>query len=296
MNLFRLVVSDMTTVLPKVSQLSQRVVRILGCNPGPMTLQGTNSYLIGMGKKRILLDTTEPNVSEYTNLLKQYLDEHNISLQHILVTHWHHDHVGGIGNIFEVIKPDCPVSKLCHLSQKTDAKPTPNVEYTYLTDGQKLLTEGATLQIVHTPGHTEDHMIVILEEENALFSGDCVLGEGTCIFENLSDYMKSLERLLNLKSDIIYPGHGPVINDPHKKITLYIQNRLMREEEILDILKNNSSKFLSIMDITKLIYRNISDKLLLAAANNVSLHLKKLIEEEKVGTYEENDEIKYKLL
>ncbi|XP_067128945.1 endoribonuclease LACTB2 [Centruroides vittatus] len=285
----------MTTVLPKVSQLSQRVVRILGCNPGPMTLQGTNSYLIGYGKRRILLDTTEPNKTEYTKLLKQYLEEHDISLQHILVTHWHYDHVGGIRDIFEIIEPDCPVSKL-PLLKKEDIKPTSDVEYEYLTDGQKVLTEGATLRIVHTPGHTEDHMVVVLEEENALFSGDCVLGEGTCVFENLSQYMKSLEKLLNLKSSIIYPGHGPVVENPEEKITLYIQNRLSREEEIIDVLKNNSSKFLSIMDITKVIYLNLSPKLLYAAANNVKLHLNKLTEDGKVETSEENGEKKYRLL
>ncbi|XP_023236921.1 endoribonuclease LACTB2-like [Centruroides sculpturatus] len=285
----------MTTVLPKVSQLSQRVVRILGCNPGPMTLQGTNSYLIGYGKRRILLDTTEPNKTEYTKLLKQYLEEHDISLQHILLTHWHHDHVGGIRDIFEIIKPDCPVSKL-PLLNKEDIKPTSDIEYKYLTDGQKVLTEGATLRIVHTPGHTEDHMVVVLEEENALFSGDCVLGEGTCVFENLSQYMKSLEKLLNLKSSIIYPGHGPVVENPEEKITLYIQNRLSREEEIIDVLKNNSSKFLSIMDITKVVYLNLSPKLLYAAANNVHLHLNKLIEDGKVETSEENGEKKYRLL
>jgi len=85
--------------VPKISQISPRIIRILGCNPGPMTLQGTNTYLIGTGSKRILLDTGDGLVPEYIDLLSSVLTTNQITLEHIVLTHWHPDHVGGVDEI-----------------------------------------------------------------------------------------------------------------------------------------------------------------------------------------------------
>ena len=95
-------------------------------------------------------------------------------------------------------------------------------------DGQVFETDGATLKAFHTPGHTSDsivlHFLVMLflcflaitkscclQEENAIFSGDTILGEGTTVFEDYVNYMQSLQKILELKPKVIYPGHGPVI-------------------------------------------------------------------------------------
>lgn len=94
-----------------------------------------------------------------------------------------------------------------------------------------------------------------------MFSGDCILGEGTAVFEDLSDYMKSLNLILGLKPDIIYPGHGPVIESPLPKIKFYIDHRMLREKQIFDFMKENVGKKITAMNIVKKIYVVISSLL-----------------------------------
>lgn len=271
----------MTTVLPKVSKLSPRIIRILGCNPGKMTLQGTNTYIIGTGRKRLLLDTGEKNKQEYIGELKKVLAEESIVIDNIVVTHWHYDHIGGLEDVKSILNNGHKSWKYPRSDEKEDVH-----SINYLNDGQELSVEGASLRVHHTPGHTTDHIVLHLEEENAVFSGDCILGEGTTVFEDLYDYMRSLSHILQMNPSIIYPGHGPVIEAPTEKIQQYINHRNMRESQIKEVLSERSN-LLTEMEIVKILYKDTPESLYQAAAKNVNQHLLKL---EKEGTVIRNED------
>ncbi|KAI5925614.1 putative metallo-beta-lactamase domain protein [Camillea tinctor] len=278
--------------IPEVERLSPACIRILGGNPGKFTLQGTNTYLIGTGPRRLLIDTGEGKPS-WIAALKRTLDEEKATVYQALVTHWHPDHVKGIPHLLE------------HSPQTTVHKHDPSDGQLDIVDGQTFEVEGATLTAVHTPGHTADHMSFVLREEDALFTGDNVLGHGTAVFEDLGLYLASLARMQGLVSGRAYPGHGPVLAEARTKISEYISHRRQRELQVLQTLASGSSSPASPnngdppsaataaeghanpgtwtpMELVRVIYRDIPESLHVPAAGGVVQILQKLLSEDKV--------------
>jgi endoribonuclease LACTB2 len=212
----------------------------------------------------VLIDSGEPKTAEaYVKLLGSVLNEENATIEHLVVTHWHQDHIGGADSVRNLVKKLFPTDKQLTV-WKLPRSPTDkersdyekSVQWEPLKNDQVVEVEGAKLQIKYTPGHTSDHACLLLQDENILFSGDCILGEGTSVFEDLHDYMLSLNKILDMQPKMIYPGHGPVINDPLPRIQYYIKHRQQRENEILWMLQEQgSNKSMTEMDIVKLIYK-----------------------------------------
>jgi ribonuclease/clavin/mitogillin len=154
-----------------------------------------------------------------------------------------------------------------------------------IVSGQTFQVIGATLRALHCPGHTTDHTAFILEEEDALFTGDNVLGHGTAVFENLSTYLNSLETMKDVFNGRAYPGHGAVIDNGKARILEYIQHRQEREDQVLGVLSespDNGANCWASMDIVKIVYRDVPENLHESANGGVIQVLRKLQQEGKV--------------
>lgn len=183
-------------------------------------------------------------------------------------------------------------------------KNTPQEGQQEIEDGQVFTVEGAALRAVFSPGHTEDHTALILLEEDAMFTGDNVLGQGTAVFEDLLTYIKSLEKMKGMFKGRAYPGHGPVIEDGPATIRDYIQHRQQRENQVVEVLrsdihhpdqpyKDKPDEWTS-MEIVKIIYRDVPENLHHAANRGVLQILHKLLAEDKVVEIKETQKWRIK--
>lgn len=244
--------------------------------------------------RRLLIDTTDPGKRDYLNILEGVLNEENATISTIIATHWHHDHVGSIEDVKlkKLVSDDCKIWKFPRSDATEDYG---SLKFLDLVDRQEFdLNDGTKIKIYHTPGHTTDHIILFNETTKELFSGDCILGEGTAVFEDLFDYMKSLEIIMQLQPAIIYPGHADVIADkPIEKIQYYINHRNERERQILETIFN-SKEPLTGLAIVKIVYTTTPSYLYSAALKNVDQHLIKLKKEGKVVEVEKNNEVSWK--
>ncbi|OGE53880.1 hypothetical protein PENARI_c007G12135 [Penicillium arizonense] len=237
--------------LPVVTELSAEVVRILGGNPGDMQLQGTNTYLVGSGQTRILIDTGQ-GCQLWIETLVNFLKQHHLSISQVLLTHWHSDHTGGLRAL------------LCHYPHLEGAiyKADPDRGQNPIHDGQIFATDGATIQAFFTPGHSTDHMCFILEETGAIFTGDNILGHGTSVVvENLGLYLKSIQKMRQrVHSESIrvgYPGHGAVIEDPTAKLMVYARHWEVLEKAVYSTFMTGSLKekaLLTAREVTSRLY------------------------------------------
>ena len=232
--------------------------------PHQFTLQGTNTYILGTGAKRLIIDTAQGHV-EWSTLIASTLLSCSSSLSHVLLTHWHGDHTGGVPDL---IRQNPSLSSSIY-------KNSPDKGQQPIYDGQIFEVEGATVRAVHTPGHSHDHMCFILEEENAMFTGDNILGHGTSAIEDLPTFMSTLRKMQAQNCAIGYPAHGSVIRNLPLKLTVELNQKLRREKHVLETLKVFKEQF-SKMGLRKRIASVTTDELVLAMYGGVGDEIREM--------------------
>lgn len=259
-----------------LAQLSPLIQRVIANNPGPFTYTGTGVYIIG--DKNVAVIDPGPALPEHRAALDKALEGRRVS--HVLMTHHHIDHsplaiplardhgceVYGYGL---QIRP--PEGGEVRLEAGDDLSFKPDVE---IRCGDVIKGDGWTIDAIHTPGHTSNHMCFGLREENTLFSGDHIMGWSTSVVSppdgHMGDYLESLERIKARKFNRIWPTHGPCIDEVDTFVGAYIDHRLSRETQIMDALNVGLTQ---IMPIVEKLYVDVDKRLYPAAAHSVLSHL-----------------------
>jgi glyoxylase-like metal-dependent hydrolase (beta-lactamase superfamily II) len=257
-----------------IEQPHPLVRRLLAPNPSPFTYSGTQTYIVGQGEVAVI--DPGPADSDHIDALRAALDGERISA--IVCTHTHRDH-SPASRLLKAIS-GAPIIGCAPLALDDDG---PRADAAFdrdydpdrvLGDGDRLEGPDWTLEAVHTPGHTSNHLCFALPQAGALFTGDHVMGWSTTIVSppdgDMAAYMASLRKLL-LRDDMIYfPAHGPAVEAPKKLVRGLIQHRLMREAQILREIGEDEGR---IEDMVPRMYKSIDPRLFPAAARSVLAHL-----------------------
>jgi glyoxylase-like metal-dependent hydrolase (beta-lactamase superfamily II) len=245
-----------------------------------MTGPGTNTIVLGGGEEGALVIDPALEDNVYLDAIIQVGEERG-GIRRILVTHGHPDHVGGA----EALRKRLGVSIYAF-----SRKGVPIVDEE-IADGATFPAGEDTLLALHTPGHRFDHLSFLLEKQRTLFAGDLISGITTNVIAppdgDMLDYLNSLKRLQEVDISEIVPAHGPSITDAQAKISEYIQHRMLREQQVIQILEVLPAGAI-IPEMVPQIYVDVDPKLYPIAAWSVEAHLIKL---EREGLVErlEND-------
>ncbi len=281
-------VRDLEFAYGRCDRVSGLVHRVIAENPGPFTYLGTGTYIVG-DREVAVIDPGPPN-DAHLDALKRALEGKTVT--HILITHTHIDH----SPLAAPLKAWCGAptygfgphgsgrSDGVRLDEGGDMAFTPDV---VIKDGDVISGNGWTLDCIHTPGHTSNHMSFGFREENALFCGDHVMGWSTTVVAppdgDMGAYFAALEKLLTRNDDCLWPTHGPPVRrperDPKAFIQAFLEHRRGREAQILDCLKAHIP---TIREMVTHMYADVDPGLHPAAALSVYAHLKHLAEDGRI--------------
>lgn len=213
--------------LPWVTDIEELATRVLAPNPSPMTLDGTNTYVVGaLGSGGAVVVDPGPDDDEHRARVDATLADRDVTPALVLVTHHHRDHAEAAQRW--AASWGCRVAA----AWRSVAGEAGRV----LGDREMVAAAGTTITTVATPGHASDHLAFRLES-GSLLTGDHVLGRGTSVVAHpdgdLAAYLESLRRVLDLGADALLPGHGPVLDeDTGAVLDYYLEHRAFRSEQI----------------------------------------------------------------
>lgn len=270
---------------PKAGQplfLKPDLALVLAPNPSPMTQFGTNTYLLG--KDAVVVIDPGPADNAHFQALRNAIGTRPVT--HILLTHSHLDHsplarplADATGAQIYAFGPSRSGRSAImeQLAAEGLAGGGEGIDHTFepdhqLTDGQVISGAFGQITAIHTPGHIGNHLC--FSWGNAMFTGDHVMGWASSLVSppdgDLTDFMASCRKLRTIPAKVYYPGHGAPVLDPATRLEWLIAHRETREAQILSALGTQS---MTPRDITKAVYLDVPDALILAAERNVFAHL-----------------------
>ena len=240
-----------------------RVRRVVAGNPSPYTGPGTNTWILDGDPIAVVIDPG-PDDEAHLAAIEKMLGAAAVGV--VLVTHSHPDHL--------------PLA--ARLAERHRARVLRHPE---LKDGDLVQVGKVKLKALFTPGHASDHLCFLQEEDHAVFTGDLVLGRGSTMITHpdgdMAAYFRSLERLLELRPTILFPGHWDPVKDPMAKLEEYRSHRLDRERQVLAALQQGPA---DPAELTQRVYGGevSGEELLRAAEMTLLAHLDKLVAEGRV--------------
>lgn len=258
-----------------LQQLSPLVARVLAPNPSFFTFTGTQTYIVG--REDVAIVDPGPADPEHIEALLKAVDGRKLVA--LMCTHTHRDHSPAAIVLAKATGAEivgCAPLSLEDDGPRSDA--AFDVDYCpdrVLADGEGVIGEGWTLRALATPGHTSNHLCYALVEEEALFTGDHVMGWSTTVIAppdgDMTAYMESMQKLVERSDRVYYPAHGDQVDAPQRLVRGMMGHRKAREGQILRHLDTENGAL--IQDMVAAMYKGVDVRLHPAAARSVLAHL-----------------------
>lgn len=267
----------------RCDQVSPLIRRVIARNPGPFTYTGTGTYIVGRADPGAKVAVVDPGPLDDEHLRALLAAVSGQRVSHLLVTHTHRDHAPLARPFAEAVGAEivaaAPPRRATHASAGMDEDDDEEFRPDrVLEDGEIIAGDGWTLETMVTPGHASNHLCFALIEENALFSGDHVMGWSTTIVAppdgDMTAYMDSLERVIARRFTTLWPTHGSPVTEPGPFLDAYRNHRLERERQILAALTTEGVR---ISDMVPTLYAAVDPRLWPAASLSVLAHLIALV-------------------